>query len=218
MNGKNREVSYGSKGSSNGKCPRCERGSDSHHVSRCDISDATVKGVESLLAAAKAMDKGEAADHMIGALIAMTSTGQEIKLVAVSGPQGFSGSVHGGWEVANIAVPRGAAGWTDIYGRTFELPAGVNPGNACAAIKLLSYLGMKRRSAKTPYDYNSIHLYEQACRAKSTKEDKRGRSKSTKSTRLQNWIGQGVEYTFAAHSCPDCEMRVPLMLCDRPVD
>ena len=213
-----KDLGYGKKGSGHGKCPRCGKGSDTHEIASCDITDGTVAGVKAILASTKAA-RG-AADHMVGAAIARTDTGLEIKLIAVSGGGDMPGTVSG-WQAANVKVPKTSAGWTDIYGETFSLPADLvarQPqvvNRACAAIKLLIKLGERRRAARVNYRYKSITLYEEAVPVVETVTLPSGREKEAKS-RINRWRGESGEFIYAAHSCEECESRIPLMLCSNP--
>ncbi len=197
-------------GASQATCLRCGNSAQTHEIKGCDITNASIKGIEAILAAVRALRGNDIEDRMIGALMATTTT-KVIKLVAVSGPGSLRG-VHG-WEAANVAVPRDRHGWTDIYGRVFTLPAEVEPGNPCAAIKMLIKLGELMNAASTKYRYKSIALYEEAVRATVEVLDRKGRPKLKKSTKLQVYHGQDRDYVMAAHSCQSCNERLPLLLC-----
>jgi hypothetical protein len=153
-------------------------------------------------------DVDKTADRMVGALWAQTRTGKNIMLVAISGP----GSPRGvnGWSAAKELVPWDSAGWTDIYGQSFTMPPlddTVTVSQPYAAVKLLLSLG---KANTTGERFNFVHMYEEACRG----EVESGK----KSKKLAKWKGQGVEFTYAAHSCEHCEARLPALLCDHPAE
>jgi len=223
-----KEVQYGSHGHA-GKCLRCGGYvKEDHSINSCSIDDATVTAVSSYISSAKALagkrvrnretmrqarngqigqrEIDESAERMIGALHAQTTTGVEFKLVTASGKVPLTNKVAG-WELVDPGVPSQSSGWIDIYGNNFTmppLPQGLNYSVPCAAIKLL--LGLGKLNTKH-LRFNWIHIYEEAC-AGVTEGGKR-------SSVLRQWHGEGKTFTYAAHSCRHCEVRVPMLLCDR---
>ncbi|MBX9857251.1 MAG: hypothetical protein K2Y26_17105 [Gemmatimonadaceae bacterium] len=156
------------------------------------------------------LDVDESAERIIGALHAQTTTGVEFKLVSASGQIQLTARMRG-WEVVDPTVPdKGTGAWYDVYGNRFVMPA--LPGSLrysvpCAAVKLLIALGQRNTKHLR---FNWIHIYEEACAG--TLEN--GKRSST----LRQWHGQGKAFTYAAHSCAHCEVRVPMLLCDRGGD
>lgn len=199
-------------------CPRCQKGVQGHKFNSIDISDAAVDAVAKMISVNRANvvrgKQDELAESMVGALVATTKDGLEVKLVAASGP-GSTGLRVPGWDEAAGPVPRGFNGWTDIHGRGFSMPTNLDlapneqVGKPCAAVKMLVRLGAL--AAEKGYVWKSIHLYEEPYRG----ADDSG--KKVKSS-LRSYQGQGTTYTYAAHSCHTCHVRIPLLLCDRPVE
>jgi hypothetical protein len=160
---------------------------------------------------------------MLGGLIAKPQRGAEIRLLAASGgevPQQVNQ-----WQIVTM-VATDPRGWVDVYGRTFAFPQAVRDrceGNAdrlCSAIKLLHTLGVIYRDRRLEGGYQSIALYEEFPADKEERLDARGRPKGPTDQgsrwRSQGHVGSIAEY--GAHSCPACEARIPLFLCDRPID
>jgi hypothetical protein len=83
---------------------------------------------------------------------------------------------------------------------------GISIDQPCAAIRLLLGLG-EHGFVKPGTKFNLVHLYEEACRGEE--------APGTKSKKLAKWKGQGIEYVYAAHSCEQCEARLPALLYDR---
>lgn len=218
------EVRYGA-----GDCLRCGGPATRHRIESCAIDQATADAVTQYISTTKSLagqrlkkrevrkqigagllnqlDIDESAERLIGALHAQTTTGVEYKLVSASGQNELTARVRG-WEVVDPKVPAvGNEGWFNIYGHEFVMPAlprDLRYSVPCAAVKLLLALGHKNTKHLR---FNWIHIYEEAC-AGTLPNGKR-------SSTLRQWHGKGKAYTYAAHSCEHCVVRLPMLLCDR---
>ena len=223
-----------------GSCPLCGFLYSKHQIKGIAITNASVEGVKAILAATLAMrqpgrqrtkrpgrqgDEESFGERMLGALVAETSGGHTLKIVASSGYE-MNPHVHG-WTTADVDVPAHANGaWVNIYGDSITLK-GVDRDMArkgCAAVKLLLKLGAMFAENPSKYKgYLSIAMYESPATVLEMVKDRKGRIKKKKKPRptgksagmLEAFCGIDPEYLDAAKSCDACEARIPMMLCSR---
>ncbi len=157
---------------------------------------------------------------MLGALHAVTRTGRQIHIIAVSGNRETDRLDHwrpeSKWIVADVDVPDKTDNWIDIYGREFKLPTSVRNtadiSRACAAIKLLRKLGQIYKEKNITGGYSALALYEEDMLADGDGDP--GEAQRQKSIKRY----RGGETQYGAVSCNACKIRLPLLLCDSPIN
>ncbi|WP_261568369.1 hypothetical protein [Frankia gtarii] len=117
---------------------------------------------------------------------------------------------RGEWETVNPKIPdqEKREEWWTVRGARVELsPTVDNLTKPCSAIKLLLGLGAKKLA------WNSVGYVRMSEMAYV------GSNASAKIRAIfKNWHGKGATNSWTAHSCKECEARVPYLICDVPTN
>ncbi len=218
-------------GQASNKCPRC-----GFFRSRKESSGRPLHGIPELVDSAnlrevlRIVDSNLRSDSeltgdpdcgfMMGVLEARINN-KDYYLVASSGwnkklagpwiqPKHLKGITYhpGAWETVNPKIPEDEKGWWTVRGEKVDLsPTTVNVTKACAAIKLLLGLGAKKLA------WNSVG-YVRMSEMAYVGANASGKIRDI----FKPWHGKGATNSWTAHSCRECEARVPYLICDVPTN
>jgi hypothetical protein len=191
-------------------CERCDgtahRKVGGHTIKGMPLTKQVYTALDAFLGVLKKQDPSKV--RMAGAAYAEFKSGTKLKLVAISGPRTAQPLAIQGWELVDPELPAAgvANGWRDVYGRIFNFPAMNNVGNACAAVKLLSAIGLKNPKAG---EFNTIELCEGIYKPTGAKVDATFRA-------FRSDFVTNRDFAHAVDSCEACTERLPRMLRTSP--